>query len=210
MNSNNIIKHGIINRGIEYWPAFVDILMTILMVLILQSFLQTTLNVDTLESARIKQAQETLEKAIQKEFPDEIKKQQIIMKAAPNLLLIRFSDRILFATGDYKLANVGKDIMARCAKVLNHEGNNLYKQLEVEGHTDDQNMDNPHYPHNNWELSTARSLAVVEHMILNQVKPEKLSANGYAQFSPIANNVDPEGRNRNRRIELRIIFSKPN
>jgi chemotaxis protein MotB len=78
----------------------------------------------------------------------------------------------------------------------------------VEGHTDNVPLDRSAYPSNNWELSTARALSVVE--FLSKAEPSfaaVLSANGYSSNRPVADNVTQAGRDRNRRIEIRLFFS---
>jgi len=56
----------------------------------------------------------------------------------------------------------------------------------------------------NWELSTARAVQVVRFLVAQGMRPELLSAAGYGEFDPIRPNDDPEGRARNRRIEITL------
>ena len=59
----------------------------------------------------------------------------------------------------------------------------------------------------NWELSTARALAVVRYLQENGVDPSRLAGAGYGQYQPIAPNDTAEGRSQNRRIE--IVLAAP-
>ena len=55
----------------------------------------------------------------------------------------------------------------------------------------------------NWELSTARALNVVELLSeFSQLPEDKFSAMGYGEFRPTSKNDTPEGRARNRRVEI--------
>jgi chemotaxis protein MotB len=79
--------------------------------------------------------------------------------------------------------------------------------LRVEGHTDSIPIIGKlteKYP-TNWELSTARSSAVVRYLIELGAPKEKLAAVGYADARPIASNSTVEGRAKNRRVEFIII-----
>jgi len=57
------------------------------------------------------------------------------------------------------------------------------------------------YP-TNWELSAARACAVTRLLIKQGVNPELIAAEGFAQYHPIATNDTPQGRAKNRRVEI--------
>ncbi|MFX4223689.1 MAG: OmpA family protein [Thalassobaculum sp.] len=71
--------------------------------------------------------------------------------------------------------------------------------LQIEGHTDTVPIYNEDFA-NNWELSAARAISVVEFLIAEGIPASRLSATGYGEFQPI----DSENLNRNRRIELKL------
>lgn len=74
--------------------------------------------------------------------------------------------------------------------------------VTVEGHTDNRPISNAIYP-SNWELSVGRASRVIRYMNDKHGIPnDRLSASGYADTRPIADNSTPEGRERNRRIEI--------
>ena len=194
---------------VDYWPSYVDVLTIVLMVFILQNFLQTVPNVDVYDMMRLRQAQDDLEQALREEFSGEVLLGKIHFESSPNLLRVRFSEELLFPTKEYRLAEAGAQIMQRCAKVLGTVDESLYKKIQVEGHTDNVPLLGASYPSNNWQLSSARALDVVTHMTTHGIRPEKLSANAYGEFDPFAGNDDPQGQAQNRRIELLIVFSLP-
>ena len=99
MTTRSPQSHGTIHTGVEYWPSYVDILTTVLMVFLLQSFLQTTMNVDNLEAARIRQAQDALRKAMMQEFAAEVANHKIGLESKPKIccksVLVRRSSLLL-------------------------------------------------------------------------------------------------------------------
>jgi chemotaxis protein MotB len=77
--------------------------------------------------------------------------------------------------------------------------------VAVEGHTDDRPIRNSAFA-SNWELSAARATTVVRYLVEQMAyDPLKLSATGFAEFRPVADNATPEGRAMNRRVDLVIV-----
>ncbi|MBY0363432.1 MAG: peptidoglycan -binding protein [Phreatobacter sp.] len=75
--------------------------------------------------------------------------------------------------------------------------------LRVDGHTDARPMQGGRF-RSNWELSAARSIAVVQYLIARGIAPHRLVAAGFGEFQPIDQGDGPEALARNRRIELRL------
>jgi len=81
----------------------------------------------------------------------------------------------------------------------------LPNPLRVEGHTDNIPINTPRFP-SNWELSASRAITVVRYLIDKfGIPPAKLSALGYGEFRPIAENDTPEGRALNLRVEIVVL-----
>lgn len=115
----------------------------------------------------------------------------------------RVNSEILFGTGQADLSREGLSVLRRMAKVLSDAG----YDITVEGHTDSVPVrSNARYP-SNWELSSARAGSVVRYLQANGIDKEHLKAVGYADARPIADNGSPDGRARNRRVEL--VVEKP-
>ncbi len=77
--------------------------------------------------------------------------------------------------------------------------------LRIEGHTDNIPIHTAHMA-SNWELSTARSTELVRLLMQRYgFLAERLSAAGYAQYHPIATNDTPQGRARNRRVDVVVL-----
>src|SRR5271166_4687738 len=75
--------------------------------------------------------------------------------------------------------------------------------LRVDGHTDVRPINSPLYK-NNWELSAARAISVVQYLIAKGVSPQHLVAAGFGEFQPIEPDKTEEAYARNRRIELKL------
>ena len=78
----------------------------------------------------------------------------------------------------------------------------------IEGHTDNVPIGNALYP-SNWELSSVRASSVVRLFIDNGVAPLRLTAIGHGANRPVDGNDTPEGRLRNRRVQLMIMSNLP-
>jgi len=81
----------------------------------------------------------------------------------------------------------------------------LPNPIQIEGHTDNIPLIRGSRYGNNWLLSSARAYAVLEIFIQGGIDPERLSGIGYGAYRPTADNETPEGRSRNRRIEINIL-----
>jgi chemotaxis protein MotB len=134
----------------------------------------------------------------------EIEQGRVELSELKGKLTVKMKDKILFASGS---ATVGKDGLAALAKVAEALRGVTGKVIRVEGHTDNVPTGGAPWP-SNWELSSARALAVVRALQDKGVDPTRLAAAGYAEFQPIAENETPEGRSMNRRIEI-VLAAAP-
>ncbi len=120
-------------------------------------------------------------------------------------MVLKLKSAILFPSGRAKLRQAGKDTLAAIAEVLKTISG---KHFQVAGHTDDRPVHRSRYK-DNWWLSVARAVRVVEFLQKQGVPPQNLSAAGFSQYQPVANNASPEGRKQNRRIEITLLPSIP-
>ncbi len=116
------------------------------------------------------------------------------------LIRVRLRDQLLFPTALAELNPAAKEPLERLARLLLEMPN----QVIVEGHTDDVPLAISPYK-SNWELSVARSYAVIERLTGAGVPPARLVAAGYGEHRPLAPNADDAGRARNRRVEILIL-----
>jgi chemotaxis protein MotB len=113
------------------------------------------------------------------------------------------TDDVLFASGSPNLSPEGAEIIASLAPIL-AEFENL---ILVEGHTDTVPLNENGYT--NWNLSADRALAVLQILEAAAINPVRLSATGYGEFRPVADNETESGRSANRRVELVIVAAAP-
>lgn len=113
---------------------------------------------------------------------------------------LRMNSELLFLSGSAELAKTSLPVLKKVAEVLKP----LPNQVNVEGHTDNLPIDTLKFP-SNWELSSSRATTVVREFINNGIAAPRLSAIGYGEFHPIADNRTEEGRFKNRRVVLVII-----
>lgn len=114
---------------------------------------------------------------------------------------VRFvlQDGILFAPGQ---AELRPEHLAVLDAVLQVVRTLKIVELQVQGHTDDVPISSVRYP-SNWELSSARAVALLHYLERAQVvEPRKLVAEGYGQFRPLVPNTSDANRAQNRRVEL--------
>ena len=78
------------------------------------------------------------------------------------------------------------------------------KQIQIEGHSDNLPIKSEKYP-SNWELSSARAINILNYLMSKGVDKTRLSAIGYADNKPVAQNDTEEGRSKNRRVDIVII-----
>ena len=111
--------------------------------------------------------------------------------------VISISDMVLFPAGAVSMSADGLEIMEKVALVLKQ----FSYRIKVAGHTDNSPITTARFP-SNWELSSHRASSVVRFLIKQGIDPTLLSAEGYAQYRPVATNDTPEGRGQNRRVEI--------
>ena len=119
-------------------------------------------------------------------------------------IVLQLHNDILFATGEAELKPDGKQAVSEVAATL--RGVSL-KRFQVAGHTDSEPITTETkktYP-TNWELSSARAIAVVKLLVSGGVEPGVLSAAGYGPYDPVATNATPDGQSKNRRIEITLV-----
>jgi len=118
-----------------------------------------------------------------------------------------FQSEVLFDAGSAELGEAGRQQIGRLAATLKDLSgripNDLNWVLRVDGHTDRIPIRNAQFP-SNWELSTARAIAVVKFMMEQGIPAERLAATGFAEFQPLDPREDDQARRRNRRIELKL------
>lgn len=119
----------------------------------------------------------------------------------PRGVTIRILDDILFSSGDAELSSKAQEVLKLVSGIIKE----LPNDIRVEGHTDNIIINSPQYP-SNWHLSIARALNTAYYLIQTEgIDPDKVSVVGYSEYNPIADNSTPEGRSKNRRVDIIVI-----
>jgi len=122
----------------------------------------------------------------------------LTIKIRNGRMVVTLPSDILFSSGSTRLSKKGQKTIAELSATLSTlKGRNFI----VVGHTDSTPIRTERFA-SNWELSTARAVVVVKLLIKNGVKPDMLTAGGYAEFDPVANNDSTENKLKNRRVEI--------
>ena len=118
------------------------------------------------------------------------------------VVFISISDKLLFNSGSYVVSERAKEVLGKVAKVVLEK-----PEIEflVEGHTDDQSIQNEVLI-DNWDLSVKRATSVVR-VLQNDfgVQPERMTAAGRSFYVPVADNDTVENRSKNRRTRIVVL-----
>lgn len=118
-------------------------------------------------------------------------------------LVISLKDTEFFDSGQATVRPSSTPLLDNIVKAINKYSNSI----RIEGHTDSIPIQTSAFP-SNWELSTARATNIVRYLInTHAFSPDKLSAIGYGEYRPIADNHTAEGRQKNRRVDV-VLLSK--
>lgn len=119
-------------------------------------------------------------------------------------LYVGLDESLLFASGSEKISESGKNLINEFSASLQKYEN---IQIVVEGHTDNVPVRLGRFS-SNWELSSARAIAITEQIAGNGVDETRLTASGKGEFHPVASNETEIGRAQNRRVEIRLISDR--
>jgi len=154
------------------------------------------------ELSELEKAKRELEESLKKEIGEYKAK----LKMTERGLVITFVSEVFFDSGKDRVKQDGKSALGKVAEVLNRDVPS--SDVAIEGHTDNDPIKHSSWK-TNWELSSARALAVLHYLVDEcKVKPQRLSANGYGEFRPVAPNDSAQNKQKNRRVEIVILPSK--
>lgn len=134
----------------------------------------------------------------------EIAEGQVTITELRGRLTVNMVDAILFDSGKADIKPEGRQVLQKVADVI---GQAEDKAIRVEGHTDNVKVSAAlarAFP-SNWELSAARAINVARYLQRLGVDPALLSAAAYGEHRPVSENETPEGRAKNRRIEIVLV-----
>lgn len=120
-------------------------------------------------------------------------------------LIITFADDVFFDSGKAELKSDMKKGLSQIATLLNRVDN----PLVIEGYTDNNPISFSSTFSSNLQLSLVRAGVVAEYLIdIQEVDGARISAVGYGEYRPIASNDTQEGRNKNRRVTITVLYNE--
>jgi chemotaxis protein MotB len=134
----------------------------------------------------------------------EVQKGQLQVRRYKDMLTVDVAEQLFFDSGRAALKETGKEVLKKVADAIKSYED---KAIRVVGHTDNVPITGglqKVFP-SNWELSAARATTVVRFLQDSGIAPDRLLATGRAEYAPVAPNDSPEGRQKNRRIEITLI-----
>jgi len=134
----------------------------------------------------------------------EVEKGQLQVKQYKNMLSVDLAEKIFFDSGKATLKKEGKEVLKKVGDALKGYENKI---IRVVGHTDNVPLAKSlqaTFP-TNWDLSVARATNVVRYLQEVGIPPERMVPSGRAEYDPVAPNDTPEGRQKNRRIEIMLL-----
>jgi len=169
----------------------------------LESMKEKDLTINTMRDAVTRRDSVTLAlvTSLKGTFID-INDKDIEVNVEKGVVFISISDKLLFNSGSYVVSERAKEVLGKVAKVVLEK-----PEIEflVEGHTDDQSIQNEVLL-DNWDLSVKRATSVVR-VLQNDfgVQPERMTAAGRSYYVPIADNDTAENRSKNRRTRIVVL-----
>ncbi len=138
---------------------------------------------------------------LEKTLSAEISVGKVAVRDQPDGLVVSLRETGFFDSGSAGVKPGATSSLTRIADLLTQRTN----RIRIEGYTDDQPIHNSKF-NSNWELSTARATEMIRLLIQKySFDPGRLSAGGYANYHPIADNITSEGRALNRRVDVVIL-----
>lgn len=116
-------------------------------------------------------------------------------------LVVSLKEAGFFSSGSATIKPSGYPLLNTIIEAMTQYSN----PLRVEGYTDNVPISTRQFP-SNWELSVSRATNVLRYMLKTyDIPPDSVSATGYGEFHPTADNATPDGRAKNRRVDIVLL-----
>lgn len=148
---------------------------------------------------------EKLSRNLETIMKDEIRDGKFELVAKKNVVTLRFPEKVTFSSGEAELQKDIQPTLDRISSIISKTQDQ--DKIVVTGHTDSVPISNYRF-RSNWDLSAARAVSVVHHILKNKdIDKKKVLAVGSADVNPLVSNDTWENRALNRRVEIRIELS---
>ena len=158
---------------------------------------------EKMEEAQLEESEQLAEQ-IQEAVDEKEMGSEIDIEFTSQYVQLTLKGALLFDSGSTLLKEEAKPVLDQVGLVLERYAGGT---IEIEGHTDNVPMSGAKYS-NNDELSSGRALSVFDYFLsVTNLDPDTVKHAGRGEYVPIADNSTPEGRTRNRRVEIKIYNS---
>ena len=158
---------------------------------------------EKMEEAKMEESEQLAEQ-IQEAMEEKDLGNEIDIDFTSQYVQLTLKGALLFDSGSTLLKDEAKPVLDQVGLVLERYAGGT---IEIEGHTDNVPMSGAKYS-NNDELSSGRALSVFDYLLsVTNLDPANIKHAGRGEYVPIADNSTPEGRTRNRRVEIKIYNS---
>ena len=179
-----------------------------------QTAKQNDLNKDEADSSaeELKEALEQEQLAASEELAEKVSEalnesgidKDVDIEFTSQYVQLTLKGSVLFDSGSSDLKTEAMPMIQKIAVILERYASST---IEIEGHTDNVPIHTSKYESND-VLSSYRALAMVDYLVQNtSLDPAKIKHSGRGEYLPVADNSTPEGRAKNRRIEIKIYNS---
>jgi chemotaxis protein MotB len=147
--------------------------------------------------------------SISRELTDALRQEigegKIEVRAGSEGLVVSLRQAAFFPSGQAQIDPSTYPVLDRLAQIVSRVPN----PIRLEGHTDSVPIHNSAF-HSNWELSAIRSIRLLDLFVSrHHIDRERLSIAGFAETEPLGPNDSPDGRARNRRVDIVILNPAP-
>jgi chemotaxis protein MotB len=155
----------------------------------------------TIEGASEGPSNIQIRRELEKQIKAEVQENNISVITDERGIVIRIMDKAFYDTGKADLKEKARATLDKIAPVIK----NLPNEIRIEGHTDNVPISTYEFK-SNWELSVRRATEVVRYLVeRGGISPKRISAAGYAEYRPVAENNSEANRALNRRIEIIVV-----
>ena len=159
--------------------------------------------IEAMEQAKLEESEELAEK-VEEALQEKNLQEDVDIEFTAQYVQLTLNGALLFDSGSVELKEESLPILNQVGIILQRYSAGT---IEIEGHTDNVPMSGSKYS-NNDELSNGRALSVFYYLKDNTtLDPATIKHSGMGEYVPIADNSTPEGRAKNRRVEIRIYNS---
>lgn len=158
---------------------------------------------EQLEEAQMEESEALAEK-VQEALDERNLEDEVDVAFTAQYVQLTLKGALLFDSGSTLLKDDAKPILDQVGLILERYAEGT---IEIEGHTDNVPMSGAKYSNNN-ELSSGRALSVFDYILsITNLDPANIKHSGRGEYLPVADNSTPEGRAKNRRVEIKIYNS---